>query len=117
ILCPACTSILSSKKPIPNGKKIACPHCHKPFVAATAEAGPAPGSGSSAEFEFAAPAGGVISAPPRHGPPQSAEKPVKCAAGAPAKFRSSAKRGSRGLVLWTVIIGLVVLAGGGGGAG
>jgi hypothetical protein len=107
ILCPACTSILSSKKPIPNGKKITCPHCQKPFVAATAEVGPAPGSGSSAEFEFAAPAPATSGSPPRHDPPQSTEKPQKSIG------KPKAKSGSRGLILWTVIIGLAMLLGAG----
>ena len=109
ILCPACTAILSSKKPIPNGKKITCPHCHKPFVAATAEVGPAPGSSAAVEFVFSAPGSAAIGAPPRNQPPQ-AEKPYKNAA------KSSVKPGSRRLVVWTVVLGLVVLAGGGGAA-
>jgi hypothetical protein len=107
ILCPACSSILSSKKPIPNGKKITCPHCQKPFVAATAEVGPPPGS-SSGEFEFEAPAPAAPGSTPRNDPPHTTEKPHK------SVVKAKAKSGSRGLILWTIIIGLAMLASGGG---
>lgn len=108
ILCPACTSILSSKKPIPNGKKITCPHCHKPFVAATSE--PASSSDSaSLEFDLGnAPA----PSPPKHDTPKSRERPIHVPA-----HKTPSKSGGRRIALWTVIIGLVVLAGGGGAAG
>jgi hypothetical protein len=48
ILCPACAAMLSSKKPVSNGKKITCPNCHKPFVAATSAAN----SSDSGSLEF-----------------------------------------------------------------
>ncbi|GEM_PF-3992848 len=107
ILCPACTSVLSSKKPIPNGKRVTCPHCHKPFVAATSEAGSSADSGSL-EFEFSTPAAASGSGSTKYEALRSNAKP------SPSSAKSHAKPDSRRVVLWTAIIGFVVLAGAGG---
>ncbi|MCI0682639.1 MAG: hypothetical protein L0Y71_11085 [Gemmataceae bacterium] len=105
ILCPACTSVLSSKKPIPNGKRITCPHCHKPFVAATSE--PASSSGtSSLDLDFTVPA------PPGAAASRSGDRLGKH----PAK-KYPPKNGSHKVLLAFGIIGLLVLAVGGGAAG
>ncbi|MCS7045877.1 MAG: zinc-ribbon domain-containing protein [Gemmataceae bacterium] len=108
ILCPACTAVLSSKKPIPNGKKITCPNCKKPFVAATADAGSDSGS---LEFEWSPPdGGGVIQTPSRGSAPRSSERTV---ARAPHRAASS---GSKAM-LWILMLLFLVLALGGGGVG
>ena len=105
ILCPSCTAILSSKKPIPNGKRITCPHCHKPFVAATSEAR-STGGASSVELDFSAPTSPTPSTT-KGDTPKASEHPGK----------SPAKKGSHKAALWLATIGLAILAGGGGAAG
>jgi hypothetical protein len=107
ILCPSCTAVLRSKKPIPNGKRILCPHCHKPFVAATSEAGS--GNDSSLDLDFTAPAAPSASSTKKTEAAKSAEHPKK--------DKPPVKKGSNRAALTLVIIGLVVVAGGGGAAG
>lgn len=111
ILCPACASVLSSKKPISNGKKITCPHCHKPFVAATSDPGSSSDSGSL-EFDLGPPAAPSGRSSPRHDAPKSHEKPAHAGG-----HHAPVKSGSRGVLLWLLVIGLVILAGAGGAAG
>ena len=112
ILCPACAAILSSKKPIANGKKITCPHCHKPFVAATSEARSQSDSGSQ-DFEFSPGPPPPGPAAPKHEAPRPREKSVPMI----TSHQPVAKGGSKRVAIWMLIIGLVVLAGGGGAAG
>lgn len=109
ILCPACTSVLSSKRPIPNGKKLTCPHCRKSFVAATSN--PGSPSDSSSDFEFDLPAPPSAASSPRHDTPKLSERRSH------PSIKLPARSGSRRVALWTVIIGLVVLAAGGGALG
>src|SRR5262245_12337134 len=109
ILCPACTAVLSSKKPIPNGRALTCPHCKKSFVAATSN--PAVASNSGADFEFDVPGAPAVSAPTKHAPAKAAEKHTHSSIKLPV--RSS----GRSVAMWTVIIGLVALAAGGGALG
>src|SRR5215510_9910764 len=103
IFCPACTSILSSKKPIPNGRKLTCPHCHKSFVAATSN--PSSASDSGSDFEFDVPAGPSAAPPTKHDTPKSTSH---------SSIKLPAKPAGRRVAMWTVIIGLVVVAAGGG---
>ena len=110
ILCPTCTSILSSKKPIPNGKKITCPHCHKAFVAATADASSSAGS-SSLEFDCETPAAPPAAGSRKHETP----KPGEMLLTSIVKPRVTA--GPRHIAVWSLVIGLVAVVGAGGGLG
>jgi hypothetical protein len=109
ILCPACAAVLSSKKPIPNGRALTCPHCKKSFVAATSN--PAAASNSGADFEFDVPGAPAVSAPTKHAPAKAAEKHTH------SSIKPPVRSSGRSVAMWTVIIGLVVLAAGGGALG
>src|SRR5262245_38397701 len=127
ILCPACTSILSSKKPIPGGKKITCPHCQKQFVAATSVAagsGPASGGAVKSPAAKSDPAASIAAGSPRNSPSSSLEFDFGDTVVAPApppveanKTEMPAKtapepapRAAAPAVRWTLIAGLMVFA-------
>ncbi len=111
ILCPACAAMLSSKKPISNGKKITCPNCHKPFVAATSAANSS--DSGSLEFELSPVAAAVLS--------KSATKSAKSdPAGRQhnaGKSKGPPKPSSKRLLLVSLVFLLVLLAAAGGALG
>jgi hypothetical protein len=100
ILCPSCASVLSSNKPVPNGRTVTCPKCKKPFVAATSVAA-STSMDSAPRFDFEAP-----DAPAAPTTPASQERRSIIA----ARPRAPSHR----LALWCILGGVALLGGGAG---